>query len=54
MYCNIRLELCNDSVDDDEYNNSHGINKIVDKSNYYVVDDFVTLIKNSRMEQAKY
>ena len=30
MYCNIRLDLCKDSVDDDEYDNSHGINKIVD------------------------
>ena len=53
MYCNIRSELCNDSVDDDEYDNSHGINKIVDNCKYYEVDDLVTLIKNCRMEQAK-
>ena len=35
MYCNIKLELCNDSVDNDEYDNSHGINKIVDNCKYY-------------------
>ena len=39
IYCNIRLELCSDSVGDDEYDNSHEINKIVDNCKYYEVDD---------------